>query len=279
MKISAVLLLSITLTFSACELADISGIFISDKTVNQRFEQSMEWNAQNPTQEIIVPTDDYMILSFSDSHVGGTNNLNAFFNNAVTQNAAAAVMVGDLTTGHAKNYAVFQQYLPNPDVLPSFPITGNHDLYFNGWEQFYSRFGSSTYIFTVKTPTVSDLYICLDTGSGTLGNLQLDWMKNVLQNLRPDYRRCIVFTHNNLFRFRHTTSTNPLIEELYVLIDLFAKHQVNMVVTGHDHKQYAQEFGNTTHIVMDALLDGFKNSGYLQLNLKNGVIKYKFVTL
>ena len=175
------LFLALSLSFTACEKADIAGMFISDESVNQRFEQSMEWNAQHPYHEIVVPSDEYSILSMGDSHVGGTNNLDIFLNNAKTINASAVVMVGDLTTGHAEDYAVFHQHIPNKDSLPSFLIAGNHDLYFDGWDQFYSRFGSSTYIFTIKTSVATDMFICLDTGGATLGNKQLDWLKDILQ--------------------------------------------------------------------------------------------------
>ena len=277
-KITA-LLFTISITFSSCENVDLTGIVTSKESVNQRFEQSMEWNAQHPYREIIVPSDDYYILTMSDSHIGGTKNLDVFLTDAKNINSSAVVMVGDLTTGHAEDYTLFQQHIPIQDTLTSFQITGNHDLYFDGWEQFFSRFGSSTYIFTIKTSEATDLFICLDTGGGTIGNNQLDWLKEILQNTRPNYRRCIVLTHNNLFRFRHTASTNPLVEELHVLIELFTKHEVDMVITGHDHKKSADKFGNTTYIVMDALLDGFSNPGYFKLNVKNGTIEYKFVNL
>ncbi|MCK5137270.1 MAG: metallophosphoesterase [Bacteroidales bacterium] len=275
MKIPFTLIIVLTLT--ACEVADIPGMFISYESVNQRFEQSMEWNAMHPYREIVVPSDDYLILSMGDSHVGGTMNLDTLLSRAITSNASAVVMVGDLTTGHVEDYAVFDQHLPDQDSLPSFLIAGNHDLYFNGWEEFYSRFGSSTFFFTIRTPVATDLYICLDTGGGTLGNMQLDWFKEILESVRPDHRRCVVFTHNNLFRFRRTTTTNPPVEELVVLLELFSEHQVDMVITGHDHFHYTQRFGSTWHIVMDALKDGLSNAGYFQLNLKNGDISFRFV--
>ena len=69
------IILTALLTLTACEDADISGMFISDTSVNQRFEESMEWNAMHPFREIVVPADDYHILSMGDSHVGGTLNL------------------------------------------------------------------------------------------------------------------------------------------------------------------------------------------------------------
>jgi 3',5'-cyclic AMP phosphodiesterase CpdA len=188
-------------------------------------------------------------------------------------------MAGDLTTGNSGDYKVFEQHMPDTDSLPLFLMTGNHDLHYNGWQEFYSLFGSSSYVFSIKTPGANDLFICLETGGGTLGDKQLEWLTNILQTIRSNYRNCIVFTHNNFFRTRHTDSTNPLIEELDVLVELFTKYNVNMVVTGHDHKQDSRVFGITTYIVLDALKDGQSNAGYFQLKVKNGIIGYEFETI
>ena len=158
-------------------------------------------------------------------------------------------------------------------------MIGNHDLYFDGWKQFYTHFGSTTYLFTVETPEASDLFICLDTGSGTLGSNQLEWLKNMLQEERPNYRKCVIFTHNNLFRIRHTTSTNPFVEEVRVLSELCLKHEIDMVITGHDHERNAVKFGNTTHITMDALQDISENAGYFTLFINQGEIDFEFVEL
>ena len=267
------------LSLLSCEKLDLTGMFVSEESVNQRFVQSCEWNNKYPFRKIIIPSADYTILSLADCHVGGTNNLDEVLRTAKIKNVTAVVMAGDLTTGHATDYSTFQQHIPAQDSLLSFVMTGNHDLFFDGWKQFYSRFGSSTYYFTVQTPNATDLFICLDSGSGTLGNKQFDWLKNVLFTIRPAYRHCIIFTHNNFFRNRHTSSTNPDIEELTALADLFTKTNVEMVITGHDHIQYAESFGNTAYIVMDALMDGCGNSGYFQLNINNRNISYNFVRL
>lgn len=37
-----------------------------------------------------------------------------------------------------------------------------------------------------KTNQATDLFICLDTGGGTLGNKQLIWLENVLQGSRAE---------------------------------------------------------------------------------------------
>jgi len=269
-------LLIIGLLFVSCSKdqdIDVTG----NESVNQRFNQSMEWNNTHTYREIIIPADDYNILCMADSHVGSTNSLDHFFNIAETVNTSAIVMVGDLTTGHVSDYAIFEQHLPDQSLFPLFLMVGNHDLHYDGWKEFYTRFGSSTYYFTVKTPVATDLYICLDTGGGTLGNLQLDWLTNILQTIRPDCRHCILFTHNNIFRLRHTDSTNPLTEEILVLIELFTtEYHVDMFIAGHDHKQSSELFGITTYLVMDALKNGLPNAGYLQTGVKNGKIVYKF---
>jgi UDP-2,3-diacylglucosamine pyrophosphatase LpxH len=281
LKLNKLSVMNLFLAFSllSCEKMDIADMFVTKESANQRFEQSLKWNEEHPAREIVVPSDEYMILSFADSHVGSTNDLDDFFKTAIKTKAAAVVMVGDLTSGNEKDYSLFQQHLPCQDSLISFPVTGNHDLWFDGWNQYYIRFGSSTYLFTVKTQQANDLFICLDSGSGTLGDKQFKWLRNNLQVLRPQYRHCIVFTHDNFFRNRHTTSTNPVIEEVTALMELFAENNVDMVVAGHDHEQYSTIFGKTTYIVMDALLDGFKNSGYFQIVMSNGDIGHKFIRL
>ncbi len=278
-KISFISFITVCCCLFACDKLDMRGMFISYESVNSRFDQSMEWNALHPYREVIVPDDDYTLFVMGDSHVGGTDNLDTFFANALSSGAAAIVMDGDLTTGNEKDYDMFMQHLPGPDSAELFPIVGNHDLYFNGWSKYHSLFGSSTYYFTVKTPAGTDLYICLDSGSGTLGSKQAGWLREVLGKERSGHRRCVVFTHVNLFRFRHTASTSPTVEELHMLLDLFARHRVDMVVTGHDHKKSTGQFGNTTHIIMDALLDGFSDAGYLTLRINGGELTHRFVNL
>ncbi len=128
----------------------------------------------------------------------------------------------------------------------------------------------------MKTPQATDLFICLDTSGGTLGEDQMCWFEQTLQNRRKDYRHCFVITHNNMFRERHSTSTNPFVDELHVLITLFTKYKVNMVITGHDHQHADSMFGVTRYIQLDAMNDGASNAGYFKLNVKNEEVIYSF---
>jgi 3',5'-cyclic AMP phosphodiesterase CpdA len=215
----------------------------------------------------------------ADVHIGGTENFDKAIQLVKGSNTTALVLNGDICNGNGYDYDSLEQHLPEKTDLMYFMLAGNHELYFGGWNEYYNRFGSSSYYFTVKTPVATDLYICLDTGSGTLGSKQLAWFKKLLVESRLQYRRCIVFTHNNLYRIRHTLSTNPTNEELLVLTELFAKYKVDMVVTGHDHFKNVIKLGNTTHITMNALHDGFMYAGYFQINIKEGQLSYEFVDL
>jgi 3',5'-cyclic AMP phosphodiesterase CpdA len=264
--------LFIAISLAACSCAKDQ----EDYSANQRFIQSTDWNKMNETNEIVVFSEEYNILSIADIHVGGTTNLDSFYRIAKSKKATAVVMAGDLTTGNQEDYVTFEQHIPLEYPIPLFFLTGNHDLHYGGWKEFYSMFGSSTYTFSVKTPSSNDLFICLDTGGGTLGDLQMEWLINILKTTRPSYRHCMVFTHNNIFRTRHTDSTNPVIEELEVLVDIFTRYNVDMVITGHDHRHDDVLFGNTRYIVIDALKDGLENAGYFQINVIKTGFSYSF---
>ena len=258
---------------------EMRGFVKSYESVDDRFRQSLIWNANHPDREIWTSENEYSIYAMGDSHVGGTANFDAFIADGITNNAVALVMAGDITTGHAEDYAVLNDHIPDPDSIVSFLTVGNHDLYFGGWEQFYSMYGASAYKFTIVTPQARDLFICLDTGSGTLGSEQLDWLKNTLESERANYRKCILFTHNNLFRNRHTTSTNPVVDELHVFLDLAIEYSIDMVITGHDHKRNMEIFGSTTYITMDALYDEYNEAGYLKLVFNEDGIRFEFIQM
>lgn len=264
---------------NGCEYFEMRGFLLSYETVDERFEQSMTWNNNHPFKVIPVSNDDYYIYVMGDSHLGTATNFNIFLNAARHDHAVATVMVGDLSRGNDYDYEYLDQNIPHPDSLLTFQLVGNHDLYFDGWKQFYQRFGSSVYFFTVKTPIATDLYICLDSGGGTLGAKQLEWFQNLLQKDRKKYRHCIVFSHVNIFRIRSTINANPYPGEVMALAELCLEHNVNMVFNGHDHINNVEIFGPTTFITMDALVDGYLFAGYSIVKNSGGKLSFENVRL
>ncbi len=263
--------------FTGCENIDPSGFFYSSDNVNERFAQSMEWNRAADTVPCIeIDSNAYSFMAVGDVHVGGTRNLRSFLQKAVYPDASFMVLAGDLTTGRDRDMAVMKDVLESDAQVPWYAIAGNHDLYYEGWPSYLKYFGSSTYWMTVKTRDTADLFIFLDTGSAMLGKDQTAWLKNLLKEKRQHYRYCFIIGHTNLFRSRRTTSTNPLVDELYLLMDLCIDYDVDMVITGHDHKHSDEQIGNTTYLILDALLDGYKYASYLKVDVADGGISRKF---
>lgn len=267
-----IILLIICLLLSSCEYLDFKGMVVTYTNADERFEKSMAWNEANAPFSVTSIDEDYTFFILSDSHLGGTKNITSMYEAASKESADGILMLGDLCSGNEEDYTTLNDIITSYDSIPSFQIVGNHDLYFEGWEYYYRYFGSSTYPLTVNTPSGSDLFIMLDSGGGTHGELQLDWLKEILENQRQNYRNCIVLSHNNILRSRYTISTLPMNEEVKVLVDLFLKHNVDYCFTGHDHKYDEFTFGNTKYLVTDALLDGNKDAAYLKLNVVSGTI-------
>ncbi|MEA4984984.1 3',5'-cyclic adenosine monophosphate phosphodiesterase CpdA [bioreactor metagenome] len=271
-------LLLISVLLSSCiGDTDLTGFIRSTDRIEDRFKASMEWNTSNPFKTITVASEAYNLLLASDVHVGETENYQKFLQQGIQNDIEALIFVGDFVTGKEKDYEKFNDLLPDYETKPRFLLTGNHELYFDGWKHFQRLYGTSIYYFTVQTPSVRDLYICLDSGSGTLGKSQLAWLKNLLQQGRNLYNQCVIFTHVNFFRDRHTLSTNPLVNELLVLLDLFEKYRVNLVVMGHDHVRAENQLGNTTYLTLDGLEDEIPNASYLLLKKEISGITYQFI--
>jgi 3',5'-cyclic AMP phosphodiesterase CpdA len=258
---------------------DVTGFVYTPVPVKERFEKSVQWNSDHPPRETMIEGDNYTVLVGSDSHVGGTHNLSCMISQALEEGAAMIAIAGDLSTGWPEDYDIAVAELEGAGTIPVCVVPGNHDLYFGGWESFFSNFGASAYTMAVHTTDTSDLFIFLDTGGGTLGSGQLEWLKQLLQEQREDYRYATVITHVNFFRNRFTTSTNILNEEVIVLLDLFAKQRVDIVIQGHDHKRHEELFGSTTYITLDALKDGTGSASFLQLHVGKEKISYNFIDL
>jgi predicted phosphodiesterase len=278
-QIKYILIILVILLSSCIGDSDLTGFIRSTERIEDRFKASMDWNASNPFKTITVASETYNLLVTADVHVGETKNYQKFLQRGIQHDIEAMVFVGDFVTGKENDYETFHSLLPDYEEKPNFLLTGNHELYFDGWKHFRRLYGTSIYYFTIQTPSVKDLYICLDSGSGTLGKSQLVWLKALLENDRNSYNQCVIFTHVNFFRDRHTLSTNPLVNELLVLLDLFEKHKVNMVIMGHDHIRALNQMGNTTYLTLDGLEDELPNASYLLLKKENNRMTYDFIPL
>jgi hypothetical protein len=257
---------------------DLTGMVYSETEVNGRFSQSMEYNNNHPARIVHVSSNEYTLAFAGDCHVGETGNLLELLDSARSPHISALFLCGDNTTGLQEDYDRMKGILDTVSATTWFMTTGNHDLYHAGWNTYYPYFGPSVYAVSIEAPAVRDLVLVLDNSSGTVGNLQLDWIRSTLEEKRDDYRYCIVACHVNFFRNRFTVSTNPLTEEIWALVDLFALHRVNLLVSGHDHKRYTEVFGATTYLTMDAVKDAESQTSWLKLRVSADSLNYDFIS-
>lgn len=279
-KLALILLL---ISSVSCGKLDLVNMFLPLSTdVNKRVEQSLEWNKGAGVTTLSVPEDTYRFYACSDIHLEETRPAN--FSSMIEkekadEKAAFYLVLGDLLFGKDHMEWV-SEIMDAPGNDPGFIIAGNHDIFYGGWEQWKDLFHSSTYYFFVQTPSAKDIYIMLDSANGTLGEKQLDWLKDVLENQRPGCRHCFVCVHTNFFRTdaSQLPSTNFTLEETYTLTSLFSKSSVDFVLGGHDHFRDVSTYDGVTYITLDQIKDGTDNASYMVFDTGQN-IDYQFITV
>ena len=272
---------------------DLAGFLNSTSPeVSTRFEQSMAYNDSVGVPAVVVPSADYRVYVCTDSHIDSIpTNLTAFVQAAAADTLCPlALHLGDLVNaqGHIP-YAV-SLLTPNHSPLTTFLALGNHDIYFNQWDEWRSYFGSSVYWFYTMLPdsTILDRFICLDSAEGTIGTAQLQWLRELLTKngsqpstfnaQHSSFRHTIVFTHTHFFRRDHSQqhTSNYAIEETYELTSLLEQGGVDMYWCGHDHSREITDYAGFTSIVVDALEDHYPPAFYMVATLSDQ-INYHFI--
>lgn len=268
------------LTMAACNPNyDMPGMFNgSSPKVAVRFAESMAYNDSVGVRHVVVPAADYHVYVCTDSHIDSTHyNIDSFAVAVAADTLCPfALHLGDLINaqGHMP-YA--QEALQG---IPFFITPGNHDLYFNQWQEFRSFFGSSVYWFDTQLSdgTLLDRFICLDSAEGTLGTEQMRWLRDLLAT--DGYRHTVVFTHTHLFKQDNSQghTSNYAIEETYELTSLLGQGGVDMYWCGHDHSREITHYGGFTSIIVDAVEDHYTPAFYMVADLADE-ITYRFVSV
>ena len=271
---------------ASCNRLDVPGMVINRSDTEERVADWLDWNNQNKMPVIENVPDEYRIYSTSDSHCSDRDSIELqgpkdrlYKYVTMERNDPSAVfslLVGDLAneSGEAgyRRAEASMQYNAETQAKndPCFPVIGNHDVYYDCAEYYKQYFHTSTYIVTVKTVGgYQDLYILLDSGNGTHGQRQLEWLEEQLEH-RNDYRHCFVISHNWLFRTSYNYTTTPAanlpLDEQYAFMDLMSRSNVELVLMGHFHMREQRQFGGVQYVMTDNLNDGGKPS-YLVVNV------------
>ncbi|NCC98778.1 MAG: metallophosphoesterase [Bacteroidia bacterium] len=264
--------LTISLALCSCEFDPLDFIRTT-YDVDKRTADSIEKNEQNPVSNVITTSDDYSFIIVSDLHLHTDEvMMPKFFSMASNSDASFVVINGDIYNSKSEFAAFAKEQFDNFNAKPCYFVAGNHDMYFD-WKLYLDNFGSSTYSFKVQTPNTQDLYIILESGSATLGKIQLEWLKEQLKT-RNQYRYCFIVTHTN-FIAQEVNNGIYQQEELNVLFKLFADNNVNAVITGHSHETNDKTILNIKYWTTDAL----KNNNYGIVYVESENINIDFLKL
>lgn len=285
---------TIAMLFVACgpdTRLDMVGMFAgSSPTIDERFEQSQQYNQQAGFATIQALTEEYHVYVCTDTHIHGTRTRWEHFIKSYRADllCPVAVHLGDIIDARTEFEYVEDALKRHPliEMLPSkdtlMAVCGNHDIYFKQWEHFIKTFKTSSYYFVVKTPLDSkDLFIVYDSADGTVGKKQLDWLRETLAWAKEqDFRHIVACTHTNLFKRDGSQghSSNFPIEETYALLNLLTDNGVDMQWTGHDHFREITRVKDMTSIIVDSMEDDDQEPYYMLVTMGDK-IDYEFVAV
>ena len=256
-----------------CTHLDLKGLFMpTGDGVEKRFELSMEMNNDLKAGDIQAQ-EQYTFYVATDPHIDQTHRNLDIFNDTFRNDTEASfgVILGDCidVKDNLPTYMKAISYDPERHTCNHvlFHILGNHELFFNGWIDFKEMIGPSVYWFEVIFDGGKDLYISLDTATGSLGRKQSEWLRSFLTTNRSKYRHCVILTHTNFFYTdcSQVSSGNMPIEESFALIDFLGRQKVSLVLQGHDHYREDLTYDSVRYTIVGAIHDKATAPEYLKI--------------
>lgn len=250
---------------------DILGMFYTlSENSDQRFAESMEWNSTHGYDTVFVSSDDYRVYVMTDIHVDSTTfNLDTFTTNYLSDADVApfCLCLGDIINAYG-NYPKFMAYVDKIKDAGRkvYGIPGNHDIYYDQWQTYREYWKTSSYYFTVVTPSgYRDFFLMIDTSDGTFGNSLKKWVEATLREANAaGYRHITVCTHTHFWKIDQSQghTSNYSLEETYEMAGIFANYGVEYVLQGHSHQRHSDVFKGVTYLRLDKMEDHYYNSFY-----------------
>lgn len=270
--------------FVGCNSIDMKGLVApTGDVVDSRFEQSMTMT-EGKAIATLEAKESYTLHVCTDPHINETYKNLREFSTRLRNDATVdfGIVLGDCTDNRNafQNYADALTFVDGEQQAnkPIFSLIGNHDLFFNGWKEYAKLMGPSVYWFEVKCGATSDLFITLDSASGTMGKKQINWLKEFLAAERANYRHCVVLTHTNLFYTDNSQqgSGNMALEETALLTDLFSRNKVTLCLQGHDHYREDLMLDGVRYTIVGTIRDEAENPEYLVVTMSNSGAEYRW---
>jgi predicted phosphodiesterase len=272
-KIIFFLPIAVFLFTAGCNI-DLLGLFLSND-LEERLRSKDTFNFLKPEELNTSFGSEYSFMVLTDTHIENGNTWGLENIAPVAEDAANnikfIVFLGDITqTGSAQDIQTFIDFA-NTLSMPVYPVIGNHDIYFNNWNVYRDKIGSTRY----KVKGGGTTLFILDSANSFFGKEQLDWLEMELRSLNAN-ERVFVFTHSALLiegplRIQQLTDTRERARIKSILQD-----RCDIMFMGHSHRRLIYTAGNVKYINIE---DFKKTRTYCIVTVTPSGITYRFEQL
>ncbi|MEE3312597.1 MAG: metallophosphoesterase [Treponema sp.] len=272
---TAILIFSLSLISMTCKYGWEQAIYRPD-SFRRRADSITELTGDSTTQGMLSAlggNTTYDVLLIADLHYGKKNvdrredDLLAWIDSLpASKKPAFCINLGD-SADHGKSdeyddYLSFESRLKTR-VHAVYNVVGNHDLYNSGWDEWKDKMYPHTSFYRFETAGLS--WYFLDSGSGTLGRPQIENLKDVMEDdpkpkivsmQYPSYSDDINMLSYFTLQDEH---------EVALLFKIFKENKVKLVLDGHTHKYFKNDFGSFIEFNVSTLTSG-GDCGLLSVN-------------
>ena len=239
---------------------------------DKRFEASEKLTP--PLAPPVLDTADFTFLVITDAHYG-RNDSSLIKAETFRQSTPYEFLIvdGDVTqTGSTEEWEGFEQERALLGV-PLYLTIGNHDLFNEGQENFYSYFGPTHYSFEIGTV----LFTFFDTGNGVVSQKAKAWYTNLLLNTSTTTK--LAFTHYSyLSQNVQKLVTLPNPEEFYWIANENATFGVDAMISGHLHTNLKRTIRGVDYYTLTNMGDEELPQGLL-VRYQSGALSFEQVRL
>ncbi len=262
---------------TGCTRFDSASWFTNGRyDVDRRFRESRE-ELIPPRPPTLRDEEHWSALIVSDAHIweGEYNTTFVEIGDYLRDNPVDLLFqLGDLAdAGWAGDYEMGAAILDSLGV-PYYSAIGNHDLFNEGWTRYRSHFGPSVY----TLPIGEVLFIVLDEGSATLGDLQRAWLEEELEGASAAH--IVLLGHYPLWcstdrGFSQLGSE----QEVYDILNLIRRYAIEAHISGHTHRWAYTEFEGAGLYTVASVKEANANQCALRLEVSDGNLEFTRIPL
>lgn len=164
---------------------------VSQTSLDKRFNESESLGT--PAHSITVADpNNFTFAAVGDLHIGtDTARFTRILQAAQAEGDEFVVCLGDMIDkGKLEEYQAYLAAIASSGFSGKIlHVIGNHEVFDDGWNHYKSLIGASHY----RTRIGNTLFVALDTGDGSVGGPQADWLKDRMGEGSP--QNTIIITH------------------------------------------------------------------------------------